>query len=78
MTPDLANIRSSFRGDVLHNDELDTQLSHLTVGKTLMFAARARSVRHIAGGIDRHQFNTIRRDWMMAIFDLNHTINTKV
>jgi ATP-binding cassette subfamily G (WHITE) protein 2 (PDR) len=43
-----------------------------------MFAARARSVRHIAGGIDRHQFNTIRRDWMMAIFGLNHTINTKV
>ncbi|KAJ5382386.1 hypothetical protein N7517_000297 [Penicillium concentricum] len=75
---DLADIRSSLRGDVLYNAELDIHLAHLTVGETLTFASRARSVRHVPGGFDRDQLNTVRRDVMMAIFGLNHTINTHV
>lgn len=74
----MANIRSSLRGDVLYNAELDVHLAHLTVGETLTFASRARSVRHVPGGFDRHQLNTVRRNVMMAIFGLNHTINTHV
>ncbi|KAL4745768.1 hypothetical protein BDW72DRAFT_211010 [Aspergillus terricola var. indicus] len=75
---DLASIRSSFRGDVLYNDELDTHLAHLTVGETLTFASRSRSVRHVPGGFSRMQLDTARRDVMMAIFGLNHTIDTHV
>lgn len=75
---DLTNIRSSFRSDVLYNAELDTHLAHLTVGETLIFASCARSIRHIPQGITRLQFNTMRRDVMMAIFGLNRTINTRV
>ncbi|EFQ98073.1 multidrug resistance protein CDR1 [Nannizzia gypsea CBS 118893] len=74
----LANIRSSFRGDILYNAELDTHLAHLTVGETLTFASRARSICHIPGEFTRLQFDTMRRDVMMAIFGLNHTINTRV
>ncbi|EGE02462.1 ABC drug exporter AbcA [Trichophyton equinum CBS 127.97] len=75
---DLTNIRSSFRSDVLYNAELDTHLAHLTVGETLIFASCARSIRHIPQGFTRLQFNTMRRDVMMAIFGLNRTINTRV
>ncbi|EGD94897.1 ABC transporter [Trichophyton tonsurans CBS 112818] len=64
--------------DVLYNAELDTHLAHLTVGETLIFASCARSIRHIPQGITRLQFNTMRRDVMMAIFGLNRTINTRV
>ncbi|KAJ5181749.1 hypothetical protein N7449_011896 [Penicillium cf. viridicatum] len=64
----------------MYNAELDVHLAHLTVGKNLTFASRARSVRHIPGGFDRYKLNTVRRDVMMAmaIFGLNHTINTRV
>jgi ABC-type multidrug transport system ATPase subunit len=74
----LGHIRSSLRGDVLYNAELDNHLAHLTVGETLTFAARARSVQHVPGGFRRQIFDTIRRDVMMAIFGLTHTINTRV
>lgn len=74
----MANIRSSLRGDVLYNAELDVHLSHLTVGETLTFASYARSVRHVPGGFDHDKLNAVRRDVMMAMFGLNHTINTRV
>lgn len=74
----MSHIRSSLRGDVLYNAELDTHLAHLTVGETLTFASRARSPRHIPGGFQRHQLDTVRRDVMMAIFGLNHTLRTRV
>lgn len=75
---DLNQIRSSLRGDVLYNAELDTHLAHLTVGETLSFASRARTVRHVPGGFRREQLDTMRRDVMMAVFGLTHTINTRV
>lgn len=75
---DISKIRSSLRGDVLYNAELDTHLAHLTVGETLTFASRASSVRHVPSGFTRQQLDTVRRDVMMAIFGLNHTIDTRV
>ncbi|OHW94391.1 ABC multidrug transporter [Colletotrichum incanum] len=71
-------IRTCFRGDVLYNAELDTHLAHLTVGETLTFASRARSVRHIPGGFSRQQFDLINRDAVMATFGLAHTVDTRV
>ncbi|KAF4985237.1 hypothetical protein FGRMN_11255 [Fusarium graminum] len=73
-----SHIRSSFRGDILYNAELDNHLAHLTVGETLTFASRARSPRHIPNGFSRQQFEQISRDVIMAIFGLTHTVNTRV
>ncbi|KKZ67843.1 ATP-binding cassette, subfamily G (WHITE), member 2, PDR [[Emmonsia] crescens] len=74
----LGHIRSSLRGDILYNAELDTHLAPLTVNETLTFASRARSPRHVPGGVSRAQLDTIRRDVIMAIFGLTHTYNTRV
>lgn len=48
------------------------------MGETLTFASRARSVRHTPRGFSRQQLDTLRRDVMIAIFGLNHTIDTLV
>lgn len=74
----MSHVRSSLRGDILYNAELDSHLAHLTVGETLTFAARARSVRHVLEGFSRQQLDMIRRNAMMAIFGLTHTMNTRV
>ncbi|KAM0566184.1 hypothetical protein ACHAP9_007593 [Verticillium nonalfalfae] len=71
-------IRSSLRGDVLYNAEVDTHLAHLTVGETLSFAARARSVRNVPSGLSRAQADGMIRDVIMAVFGIGHTINTRV
>ncbi|KAF7560227.1 hypothetical protein G7046_g3935 [Stylonectria norvegica] len=71
-------MRTSFRGDILYNAEVDTHLAHLTVGETLGFAASARSVRHVPGGATRAQADTMMRDVFMAIFGISHTIDTRV
>lgn len=71
-------IRSSLRGEVLYNAELDTHLAHLTVGETLMFAARARSPRHAPEGFSRQKLDAMTRDVIMATFGLTHTANTLV
>ncbi|RYO87818.1 hypothetical protein DL764_008812 [Monosporascus ibericus] len=75
---DSSRIRSSLRGDVLYNAELDTHLAHLTVGETLTFASRARTVRHVPAGFSRQQFDLLNRDVMMAIFGLTHTVDIRV
>lgn len=71
-------IRTSFRGDILYNAELDNHLAHLSVGETLEFASRAHSVRHIPEGCSRRQLDLMNRDAMMAIFGLTHAVNTRV
>lgn len=71
-------MRTSFRGDVLYNAEVDTHLAHLTVGETLSFAASAHSRRHVPGGVTRGQADTMMRDVMMAIFGISHTVDTRV
>ncbi|KAF5666080.1 ABC transporter CDR4 [Fusarium heterosporum] len=72
------HMRSSFRGDVLYNAEIDCHLAHLTVGETLSFAASAHSLRHVPGGVTRSQADTMMRDVMMAIFGISHTVDTRV
>ncbi|KAM0421142.1 hypothetical protein ACHAPT_011034 [Fusarium lateritium] len=72
------HMRTSFRGDVLYNAEVDTHLAHLTVGETLSFAASAHSRRHVPGGVTRAQADTMMRDVMMAIFGISHTVDTRV
>lgn len=71
-------MRKSLRGDVLYNAEVDSHLPHLTVGETLTFASRCRSVRHIPGGFSREQADNLMRDVMMAIFGISHTFDTRV
>ncbi|WAO87350.1 Hypothetical protein NCS54_00465600 [Fusarium falciforme] len=73
-----SQMRTSFRGDVLYNAEVDTHLAHLTVGETLSFAASAHSRRHVPGGVTRAQADTMMRDVMMAIFGISHTVDTRV
>ncbi|KZZ87543.1 ABC-2 type transporter [Moelleriella libera RCEF 2490] len=75
---DASLIRTSFRGDVLYNAEIDSHLAQLTVNETLLFASSARSVRHVPQGFTRQQFDIMRRDAIMAIFGLTHTANTRV
>jgi ABC-type multidrug transport system ATPase subunit len=75
---DVRDVRSSFRGDILYMAENDNHLAHLTVGETLKFAARLRSIQHVIGGYTREEFDTLNRDVMMAIFGLSHTIDTRV
>jgi len=67
-----------FRGEAIYTAEQDVHFPQLTVGDTLYFAARARSPRHIPGGISRSQYATLMRDVIMATFGIRHTINTKV
>ncbi|KAH7318100.1 ABC transporter [Stachybotrys elegans] len=75
---DPKHIHGSIRGDVLYNAEVDNHLAHLSVGDTLTFAARCRSVRHIPGGVPREQADNMMRDVVMAIFGITHTFNTRV
>ncbi|KAM0267314.1 hypothetical protein ACHAPA_006094 [Fusarium lateritium] len=75
---DESHIRSSFRGDVLYNAEIDCHLAHLTVGETLSFAASAHSLRHVPGGVTRSEADTMMRDVMMTIFGISHTVDTRV
>ncbi|GKU21386.1 unnamed protein product [Fusarium langsethiae] len=72
------HMRSSFRGDVLYNAEIDCHLAHLTVGETLSFASSAHSLRHVPGGVTRSQADTMMRDVMMSIFGISHTVDTRV
>lgn len=75
---DPEQLRTSLRGDVLYNADVDSHLAHLTVGETLTFAARCRSVRHRPGGLSREQADNMMRDVMMAAFGINHTFHTRV
>ncbi|PGH02399.1 hypothetical protein GX51_04707 [Blastomyces parvus] len=75
---DRKHVLGSLRGDVLYNAEVDSHLAHLTVGETLSFAARCRSLRHIPGGFSREQADNMMRDVMMAAFGIAHTVNTRV
>ncbi|KAF4961927.1 hypothetical protein FSARC_9968 [Fusarium sarcochroum] len=71
-------IRGSLRGEVLYNAEIDAHLPHLTVGETLTFAARCRSVRYVPGGFSREQADNMIRDVIMAMTGISHTFNTRV
>ncbi|KAK7029741.1 ABC-2 type transporter-domain-containing protein [Favolaschia claudopus] len=67
-----------FRGEVIYNAETDVHFPHLTVGQTLLFAAKARVPRTRIGNVSRQKYAEHMRDLVMAIFGLSHTIDTKV
>ncbi|KAF7350492.1 hypothetical protein MVEN_01354800 [Mycena venus] len=67
-----------FRGEVIYNAETDVHFPHLTVGQTLLFAAKARVPRTRVGNVSREKYAEHLRDLVMAIFGLSHTIDTKV
>lgn len=59
--------------------ETDVHFPHLTVGQTLLFAAKARAPRDFTfPGVTREMYAQHMRDVIMATFGLSHTINTNV
>ncbi|KAJ7741755.1 ABC-2 type transporter-domain-containing protein [Mycena maculata] len=71
-------MHNDFRGEVIYNAETDVHFPNLTVGQTLLFAAKARVPRTRYGGAPREPYAEHLRDLAMAIFGLSHTLNTKV
>ncbi|KAJ6571566.1 ABC transporter [Mycena capillaripes] len=71
-------MHKDFRGEVIYNAETDVHFPHLTVGQTLLFAAKARVPRTRIGGVTRDKYAEHMRDLVMTTFGLSHTIDTKV
>ncbi|KAJ6486867.1 ABC-2 type transporter-domain-containing protein [Mycena sanguinolenta] len=74
-------MHADFRGEVIYNAETDVHFPQLTVGQTLLFAAKARVPRVRIGNVSREKYAQHLRDLVMAIFNLillMHTIDTKV
>ncbi|KAJ7758952.1 ABC-2 type transporter-domain-containing protein [Mycena maculata] len=71
-------MHNDFRGEVIYNAETDVHFPNLTVGQTLLFAAKARVPRTRFGGVPREAYAAHLRDLVMAIFGLGHTLDTKV
>jgi ATP-binding cassette subfamily G (WHITE) protein 2 (PDR) len=72
-------MQKQFRGEALYMAETDVHFPHLTVGQTLLFAAKARAPRDLTfPGISRDIYALKMRDVMMATFGLNHTVNSNV
>ncbi|KZW03209.1 hypothetical protein EXIGLDRAFT_803466 [Exidia glandulosa HHB12029] len=71
-------MHSNFRGEVIYNAETEVHFPHLTVGQTLLFAAKARTPRNRIGGVSRDQYAQHMRDVVMAAYGLSHTVNTRV
>ena len=71
-------MHKDFRGECIYQAEVDVHFPQLTVGQTLLFAARARAPRNRIPGVTRTQYAEHMRDVIMATFGLSHTINTKV
>ncbi|KAL1650005.1 Multidrug resistance protein [Diplodia intermedia] len=68
-----------FRGDAIYTAEQDVHFPSLTVGDTLLFAARARAPRLLVGGVDNSAaWAAHMRDVVMAMFGIGHTLDTKV
>ncbi|KAJ7176335.1 ABC-2 type transporter-domain-containing protein [Mycena crocata] len=71
-------MHKDFRGEVIYNAETDVHFPHLTVGQTLLFAAKGRVPRVRFGKVSREAYARHMRDIVMAIFGLTHTLDTKV
>ncbi|KAL7948144.1 ABC-2 type transporter domain-containing protein [Trichoderma barbatum] len=71
-------MHSHHRGEAIYTAEVDVHFPMLTVGDTLSFAAMARSPRTLPPGVSHDEFSTHYRDVVMAMYGINHTINTRV
>lgn len=75
----VAQMHSQFRGEAIYMAENDVHFPQLTVGDTLLFAAKARAPRdNTIPGVSRELYARHMRDVIMATFGLTHTINTNV
>ena len=71
-------MRGRFRGEAIYNAEVDVHFPQLTVGDTLYFAARARVPQQLPAGVSKKRWAETLRDVVLAVYDISHTINTKV
>lgn len=71
-------MHTHFRGEAIYTAEVDVHFPQISVGNTLSFAAKARSPRHIPGGLSRTTYSNFLRDVIMATFGISHTVNTVV
>ncbi|MCJ1402759.1 hypothetical protein MMC11_005980 [Xylographa trunciseda] len=72
------HMRDYFRGEAIYTAEVDVHFPQLSVGDTLSFAAQARAPKYTPGGLSRREYAEHRRDVVMAIFGISHTLNTRV
>lgn len=70
-------IESHHRGDVVYSAETDVHFPHLTVGKTLEFAARMKTPQN-RGPVSREEYAKHMASVYMATYGLSHTRNTNV
>jgi ATP-binding cassette subfamily G (WHITE) protein 2 (PDR) len=71
-------VKKHFRGEIVYNAESDIHFPHLTVGQTLLTAAKFRTPRNRIPGVSRDQYAEAITDVYMATYGLSHTKNTKV
>lgn len=71
-------MHTHYRGEAIYTAEVDVHFPQLSVGYTLSFAAQARAPKYIPGGVSRQAYAQHRRDVVMAMFGISHTVNTRV
>lgn len=71
-------MHSRFRGEVIYQAETEIHFPQLTAGDTLLFAAEARTPANRIPGVTREQYAQHKRDVVMAMLGLTHTMNTRV
>lgn len=71
-------MHSRFRGEVIYQAETEIHFPQLSAGDTLLFAAHARTPANRPDGVTRDQYAAHKRDVVMAMLGLSHTMNTKV
>ncbi|KUJ09554.1 putative ABC transporter [Mollisia scopiformis] len=74
-----AQMASQFRGEAIYMAENDVHFPQLTVGDTLLFAAKARAPRdQTFPGVTQDMWAKHMRDVIMATLGIKHTTNTPV
>ena len=76
LTP--SQIAKHYRGDVQYCPEDDTHFPTLTVGQTILFAAKCRAPQTRIPGISRDEYIRKIADMYLTIFGLNHVKDTPV
>ncbi len=73
-------MHKDFKGEAIYTAEQDVHFPAMSVGDTLLFAARARTPQNLKlpQGITKKLYAAHLRDVVMATFGIRHTVNTKV
>ncbi|ATZ56652.1 hypothetical protein BCIN_13g04870 [Botrytis cinerea B05.10] len=75
----VSEMHTRFRGEVIYLAEFDSHFPNLTVGQTLLFAAKARAPRDFTfPGVTRKVYAEHMRDVMMKTLGLSHVENVLV